>query len=75
VPGTGGPSSFLLIGTVVTFGSAASFRVRGQPVDASGPGVVFVNGSAADLRAGAKITVEGDYVINGVLQAARVSFN
>lgn len=75
VPGTGGPSSFLLIGTVGNFGSAASFRVRGQPVDASGPGVVFVNGSAADLRAGAKITVEGDYVINGVLQAARVSFN
>jgi hypothetical protein len=74
VPGTGGPSSFTLIGTVGSFSSAASFRVRGQPVDASGPGVVFVNGTAANLRNGAKVNIEGSQVVNGVLIATRVSF-
>lgn len=74
VPGTGGPSSFLLIGTVGNFSSVASFRVRGQPVDASGPGVVFVNGSAANLRNGTKVNIEGSQVVNGVLIATRVSF-
>ncbi|MBT2325142.1 hypothetical protein J7E62_22685 [Variovorax paradoxus] len=74
VPGTGGPSSFTLIGTVGNFISPASFQVRGQPVDASGPSVVFVNGSAANLRNGAKVNIEGAKVVNGVLIASRVSF-
>jgi hypothetical protein len=62
VPGTGGPSSFTLIGTVGNFSSAASFRVRGQPVDASGAGVVFVNGTAANLGNGARVNVQGAQV-------------
>ncbi|WP_077000522.1 DUF5666 domain-containing protein [Variovorax sp. KK3] len=75
VPGTGGPSSFSLIGTVGNFSSPDSFRVRGQPIDASGPGVVFVNGTAANLRSGAKVSVEGAQVIDGVLIATRVVFD
>jgi hypothetical protein len=74
VPGTGGPVSFTLIGTVGSFSSPASFRVRGQPIDASGPGVVFVNGTAANLRSGVKVRVEGSRVVNGVLIATRVVF-
>ncbi len=75
VPGTGGPSSFTLIGTVGAFASPASFRVRGQPIDASRPGVVFVNGSAAYLGNGAKVTVAGSQVLNGVLLADTVTFD
>lgn len=75
VPGTGGPSSFILIGTVGAFASPASFKVRGQPVDASGPGVDFVNGAQTGLRNGTKITVEGTQVLNGVLKATRVTFD
>jgi hypothetical protein len=63
-----------LIGAVGAFASPASFKVRGQPVDASGPGVEFVNGVAASLRNGTKITVEGAQVVNGVLLATRVTF-
>ena len=60
VPGTGGPVSFVLIGNIGNFGSASSFRVRGQPVNAGGPGVVFVNGSAANLGNGVRVSIEGD---------------
>ncbi|VTU16868.1 hypothetical protein H6CHR_00630 [Variovorax sp. PBL-H6] len=74
VPGTGGPSSFTLIGNVGNFLSPASFRVRGQPIDASGPGVMFVNGTAANLGNGVRVNVEGAQVVNGVLIATRVSF-
>jgi hypothetical protein len=74
VPGTGGPASFTLIGTIGNFSSAASFRVKGQPVDASGPAVVFVNGTAANLGNGVKVNLEGAKVVNGVLIATRVSF-
>ena len=56
------------------FSSPASFRVRGQPIDASGPGVVFVNGTAANLRSGVQVRVEGSRVVNGVLIATRVVF-
>jgi len=75
VPGTGGPASFMLIGTVGNFDSPGSFRVRGQPVDASGPDVVFENGAAADLRNGAKVTVSGARVVEGVLVATQVRFD
>lgn len=74
VPGTGGPVSFELTGPVGAYSSAASFRVRGQPVDANGPGVVFSGGSAADLHNGVQVHVVGAEVIAGVLQAQRVSF-
>jgi hypothetical protein len=48
--------------------------VQGQPVNAGGAGVVFVNGSAANLGNGVAVTVEGAQVVDGVLMATRVSF-
>lgn len=75
VPGTGGPSSFTLIGTVGAFSSPASFRVRGQPVDASGAGVAYPNGTPAGLGNGVKLTVTGSQVINGVLLADTVTYD
>ena len=75
VPGTGGPVSFVLIGNISNFSSASSFRVRGQPIDAGGPGVTFVNGSAGNLGNGVRVAIEGDRVVDGVLIANRVAFN
>jgi hypothetical protein len=75
VPGTSGPASFKLIGPVAGYSSAASFRVRGQLVDASGPGVVFTNGTVANLSDGAGVTVSGSQIVNGVLVAQQVSFD
>lgn len=74
VPGTGGPVSFNVIGVVAQFKSAANFRVNGQPINASGQGVAFVSGSAADLRNGVKVNIKGDHVVEGVLQATEVRF-
>ncbi|MGO4393147.1 DUF5666 domain-containing protein [Variovorax sp. M-6] len=75
IPGGGALPSYTLIGTVGNFASPASFRVRGQPVDASRPGVVFVNGTQAGLANGTKVTVLGAQVVNGVLIATHVSFD
>ena len=74
VPGTGGPASFELIGTVGAFNSPADFRVRGQPINAAGPGVVFVNGQAANLANGVRVDIRGSRVIDGVLMADSVTF-
>ncbi|KQW57302.1 DUF5666 domain-containing protein [Variovorax sp. Root411] len=74
IPGTGGPASFTLIGAIGTYNSPADFRVRGQPVDASGSGTVFENGTASNLANGQRVTVVGDRVVNGVLIAQRVTF-
>lgn len=74
VPGTGGPASFNLIGTVGAFNSPSDFRVKGQPVNAGGPGVVFPNGSAANLGNGVKVNVQGSQVVNGVLFATTIIF-
>ena len=49
-------------------------RVKGQRVNASGPGTVFENGTVADLGNGRRVTVVGDTVVDGVLVAQRVSF-
>ena len=51
--------------------SLASFTVDGVPVDASAPGVVFENGTAAAIVDGARVEVEGTFV-NGVLKATKV---
>ncbi|WP_390345446.1 DUF5666 domain-containing protein [Variovorax boronicumulans] len=75
VPGTGGPASFTLIGAIGGYQSPAHFRVQGQPVDASGPGTTFENGTAANLANGQRVTVVGDRVVDGVLIAQRVTFN
>ncbi|WP_395316098.1 DUF5666 domain-containing protein [Variovorax sp. UC74_104] len=74
VPGTGGPASFTLIGAIGGYDPVSvSFRVRGQPVDASGT-VDFVNGTVSDLANGRRVTVVGDRVVDGVLIAQRVTF-
>ncbi|MDO9198631.1 DUF5666 domain-containing protein [Rhodoferax sp.] len=75
IPGTGGPASFNLVGAVGAYVSPASFRVQGHPVDASGAGVVFSDGSATNLANGAKVTIVGSQVVNGVLLADTVTFN
>ncbi|VWX57009.1 Erythrocyte membrane protein 1 (PfEMP1) [Burkholderiales bacterium 8X] len=74
VPGTGGPVSFAVSGKIKDLGSAANFRIKSQRIDASGAGVVFVNGSAALLREDANVSVTGDRVVEGTLIASRVSF-
>lgn len=74
IPGTGGPASFNLVGTVGAYASPASFKVQGQTVDASGAGVVFSGGSAASLANGANVTIVGSQVVNGVLLADTVTF-
>jgi hypothetical protein len=74
VPGTGGHASFELIGNVGGFRSPSDFRVRGQPVNAGGSDVVFVNGSAANLANGVRVNIHGTRVVEGVLMAASVSF-
>lgn len=75
IPGGGALPSYTLIGAVGNFASPANFRVRGQRVDASGPGVVFVNGAQVGLANGAKVTVLGAQVVNGALIASQVSFD
>lgn len=75
VPGGASLPSYTLIGSIGNFSSPASFRVRGQLVDASAPGVVFLNGSAANLGNGVSVTVLGTQVVNGVLLANQLSFN
>lgn len=72
VPGTGGPASFTVIGPISAYQPPASFRVKGQPVDASGSG--FENGTVADLGNGKSVTIVGDRIVNGVLIAQRVTF-
>jgi hypothetical protein len=75
IPGTGGNASFSLLGPVGNFVSPADFRVRGQPVDASGAGVVYTGGTAAALTNGAPVKITGTQVQNGKLIALTVTFN
>lgn len=75
VPGTGGPASFSVSGAIGAFSSAASFRVQGQPINASGPGVIFLNGTATNLGNGKRVTVTGSQVVDGVLIATTVRFD
>jgi len=74
VPGTGGPSSFDLIGNVGAFRSPSDFRVKGQAVNAGGPDVKFANGTAANLRNGVRVNIHGTQVVSGVLMAVTVTF-
>ncbi|WP_431273542.1 DUF5666 domain-containing protein [Variovorax ureilyticus] len=75
IPGAGALPSYTLIGSIGNYVSPASFRVRGQLVDASGPGVVFVNGTQASLANSVNVTVLGTRIVNGALIADQVSFN
>jgi len=48
--------------------------VKGQPVNAGGPGVLFINGQAANLGNGVRVDIRGSRVVNGVLIAESVTF-
>ena len=74
-PGGANTASFTAMGTIGAFKSAADFKVKGQRVDASGAGVRFVNGSAANLGNGAKVTIIGDRIVSDVLIATQVAFD
>src|SRR5205823_14022021 len=58
-------------GYITDFVSTASFKVDGVTVNASATGVVFVDGTRADLANGARVEVEGT-TRGGVLFADRV---
>lgn len=74
-PGGSSTASFTAMGTVGAFKSSADFRVKGQRIDASGAGVRFINGSAASLGNGTKVTIVGDRIVSDVLIATSVTFD
>lgn len=73
-PGVGGPVQFSVHGAVGQFQGVQSFRVQGQRIDASGPAVRFIGGSAADLRNGRRVNVTGSRVGDGMLLAEELRF-
>jgi hypothetical protein len=60
-------------GLINDFASAGDFKVGSQKVDASGSGVVFIDGTAAKLANGAKVEIKGS-VKDGVLIAVQLHF-
>ncbi|MCM5679518.1 DUF5666 domain-containing protein [Schlegelella sp. S2-27] len=60
-------------GYVSGFASLAEFQVDGLPVDASGAGVDFEDGSSAGVVDGVRVEVEGE-ILDGVLVARKVEF-
>jgi Domain of unknown function (DUF5666) len=62
-----------LIGPVSSFVSNKSFLVRGVPIDASGTGVSFVNGTATNLGDGVAIRLKGA-VVNDVVIPSSIEF-
>ena len=68
-----GDAAVQLIGPVSDFVSSSSFKVRGVPVDASGTGIVFENGTLANLADGVAINMEG-VVVNDVVKPTKISF-
>lgn len=70
--GSGSSGSTLTVrGNISLFQSQASFRVAGQPVNASG--AAFQGGTAADLANGKYVKAKGP-VVNGVINATEVEF-
>lgn len=65
---------FSVTGTITQFSSPSNFQVKGQAIDASQPGVVFVNGTAANLATNVPVSVIGVDVVDGVLVATQVTF-
>jgi len=60
-------------GLVTRFVSATDFDVAGKPVTTNGS-TVFRNGTSADLKADARVEVEGALDANNVLVATKVEF-
>jgi hypothetical protein len=71
LPGIPPDTAIELEGFVTEFKSLASFKVDGAQVDASGAGVVFDRGTAAQIGNGARLQVDG-HMRNGVLMAERI---
>ncbi|KQT07609.1 DUF5666 domain-containing protein [Ramlibacter sp. Leaf400] len=69
-----GDNDYSARGNISSFRSASEFRIQGQDIDAGGTGVVFEDGTAADLRNGRRVRVTGSRVANDVLIAERVEF-
>jgi hypothetical protein len=65
-----GASDLTIEGGVTDFVSVASFKVAGQPVDASG--ATFEGGSAGDLADGRQVGVTGTVNAAGILVARKV---
>ena len=74
IPGAGNLPSFSAEGKIVQFLSPSSFRVKGQKIDASQPGVVFVNGTSASLAQNVSVSIIGTQVVDDVLIATQVTF-
>jgi Domain of unknown function (DUF5666) len=68
-----GDAQVELIGPVTSFVSTSSFMVRGVPVDASGTGITFKNGTVANLADGVAIRFEG-LVVNDVVKPTSIEF-
>lgn len=68
-----GDALVMLNGTVGDYAGASSFKVRGVPVDASGTGVTFVDGTAQNLGNGVLVKIEGA-VEGSVVRPSRVTF-
>ena len=72
-----GSEDFELHGAVSSFTSLASFVVRGIKVDASGAGVLFERGTAANVANGRLLEVEGSMQTSpsgSILKATKVKF-
>ena len=70
----GDVDDFEIEGAVTSFVSLASFRVAGQPVNASGAGVQFEPNQPALVVDGARVEVEGT-LVNGTLNATKVKIS
>ncbi len=62
-----------LIGPVSSFVNSKSFLVRGVPVDASGTGVIFTNGTVTNLGDGVAIKLKGA-VVNDIVIPTSIEF-
>ncbi|TFY99386.1 hypothetical protein EZ313_22825 [Ramlibacter henchirensis] len=65
---------YIARGNIGALRSASDFKIQGQDINAGGADVVFVKGTAADLRNGRRVLVTGSRVENDVLIARRVEF-
>ncbi|MGH6637570.1 MAG: DUF5666 domain-containing protein [Polaromonas sp.] len=74
IPGAGNLPSFSATGPITQFVSPSNFKVKGQAIDATQAGVIFINGTAANLAHSVSVSVIGNQVVNGVLIATQVTF-
>lgn len=75
-PKSGGPpETYSVTGRIGQFSSLAAFRVQGQLIDASKPGLVVNNGTASQAARGRKVTVTGTRMRGDVLIADTLTFN